>query len=69
MKTLKYNYNLEVTVDEEELKNKYPNFSLNFQNSKEFVDFIIKDLKAVNNINPDISNLENFGFSVEITEF
>ena len=51
MKTLKYNYNLEVTVDEEELKNKYPNFSLNFQNSKEFVDFIIKDLKAVNNIN------------------
>lgn len=66
MKTLKFDYNLQIIVDAEELKNKYPNYKINFRNTDEFVSFLISSLKSAGNISKN--NLNEFGYSIQISE-
>ncbi len=64
MKSIKtYNYNLQVTIDSKEIEKKYPNYRFNFNNTDDFIQFIINNIQ-----NNEYNNLEEFGYSIDIKE-
>jgi len=61
MKNIKYNYNLQITIDAEEIEKKYPNYRFNFKNTDEFVQFIINDIQQISKV-----GLDDFGYSIKV---
>jgi len=60
---------LEIEVDEENIKNKYPNFGSNYEDGTDFIDTITNDMvTSIDGVNLSRDGIKTWGYSVKITD-
>lgn len=65
-KIVTHKFNLEISVNREEISIKYPNYKFAFSNIDEFINFIINNMTHSGEVNLSNEAMEIFGYSVKI---
>lgn len=60
MANLKFNFNIEVLVDTDKLKEKYPNYKFNYSSSYQFIEMLINDIEK--------DHMEEYGYSIKMVD-
>ena len=60
MANLKFNFNIEVLVDIDKLKEKYPNYRFNYSTPYQFIESLINDIEK--------DYMEEYGYSIKIVD-
>ncbi len=59
-------FNLEISVDTEEILNKYPNYHINFRNPDDFIKFIVNDLQFIGETDMKKEGMKKWGYSIKV---
>ena len=60
MANLKFNFNIEVLVDIDKLKEKYPNYRFNYSSPYQFIESLINDIEK--------DYMEEYGYSIKMVD-
>ena len=52
-----------IEVDEKNIADKYPNYSINFRSPKEFIDHLMNSFTIEGGIDTSVEGLERWGYS------
>ena len=61
-----FKYKIEIEIDEENISQKYPNYNINYSNSKELADSIAFGLEQAGGTNMAEDGLEEWGYSIKV---
>lgn len=57
---LRFNFNIEVKIDMDKLKEKYPNYRFNYSNPYQFIEARINDIEK--------DYMEEYGYSIKMID-
>ncbi len=57
---LRFNFNIEVKIDMDKLKEKYPNYRFNYSNPYQFIETLINDIEK--------DYMEEYGYSIKMVD-
>ena len=60
MSNLKFNFNVEILIDMDKLKEKYPNYRFNYSNPYQFIESLINDIEK--------DYMEEYGYSIKMID-
>lgn len=60
MANLKFNFNVEVLVDIDKLKENYPNYRFNYSSPYQFIESLINDIEK--------DYMEEYGYSIKMVD-
>jgi hypothetical protein len=64
MKTFKYQLEIEIVIDEENINEKYPNYKFNYDSVEDFADSLVPEESYEADINMSKDGLEQWGYSI-----
>lgn len=65
MKIFKYQLEVEIVIDEENISKKYPNYKFNYDSIKDFADSLVSKESCEVDIDISKGGLEQYGYSVK----
>jgi len=65
---MKKKFVIEIEVDEKNIAEKYPNYSINYGSPEELIDSIIEDIKFCADTDMSKDGLEKFGYAIRIID-
>ena len=67
-KKIKKTFIVRIEVDEEEVKQKYPNYRLNYDNPEQFIKAVVNDLRFIAGVNMSKDGMKQWGCSIKVFE-
>jgi hypothetical protein len=67
-KKIKKTFIVRIEVDEEEVKQKYPNYRLNYDNPEQFIKAVVNDLRFIAGVNMSKDGMKQWGYSIKVFE-
>lgn len=67
-KKIKKTFIVRIEVDEEEVKQKYPNYRLNYDNPERFIKAVANDLRFIAGVNMSKDGMKQWGYSIKVME-
>jgi hypothetical protein len=67
-KKIKKTFIVRIEVDEEEVKQKYPNYRLNYDNPEQFIKAVVNDLRFIAGVNMSKDGMKQWGYSIKLFE-
>lgn len=65
-KKKKRSFIVTIEVDEEKLKQKYPNYRLNYDNTDQFINAVANDIRFIAGTDMSKDGMEQWGYSIKI---
>jgi hypothetical protein len=60
MANIKFNFNVEILIDMDKLKQNYPNYQFNYSNPYQFIESLINDIEK--------DYMEEYGYSIKMID-
>ena len=57
-----------IEVDEEAVKQKYPNYRLNYDKPEELIKAVANDIRFIAGVNMSKDGMETWGYSIKVEE-
>lgn len=67
MAKVKKQFILTITVDENQVKEKYPNYRFNFTKPEELIDTVANDVKFIAGTDMSKNGMSKWGYSIKLT--
>lgn len=67
-KKIKKTFIVRIEVDEEAVKQKYPNYRLNYDKPEQFIKAVANDLRFIAGVNMTKDGMETWGYSIKVME-
>lgn len=64
MKTFKYQLDIEIIIDEENINQKYPNYKFNYDSIEQFANSLISEESYEGDTNMSKDGLKKWGYSI-----
>lgn len=64
MKTFKYQLEVEIIIDEENINEKYPNYKFNYDSIEQFADSLVPKESYEGDIDMSKDGLKQYGYSI-----
>jgi hypothetical protein len=64
MKTFKYQLEIELVIDEENINEKYPNYKFNYDSIEQFADSLVSEESFEGDTDMSKDGLKQYGYSI-----
>jgi hypothetical protein len=67
-KKIKKTFVVTIEVDEEAVKQKYPNYRWNYNNPEELIEAVANDVKFIAGVDMSKDGMKQWGYSIKVKE-